>query len=463
MRSLAGGFVAGPLAPTNAAGISIAGNIASNGLSGAGGSVSIRSDSNIHVTGSILTSWFLHCNKPPQGGGGVNIDSLYGGITVTKAITTSGVAAKASFEAGVAGNITLNSLFITSGSLIAVGGSNTLGDGGTGGTVTIDLITDPNTPVIQAPNGSGGTTPESPASVAITGFINTQGGKATGKTVGNGGDGGSVSIDAALLAVKGTTAGASIITSAGTQLGTGRHESWKSGQVTINTYALQTMPSNLDLTSTKATIPVLAGGLFTVSGGAPVNGVAGKIVIGTPTQGELNVIAGNPFNGTNIRITVTGGDQTINEGSNSQTQYFILNPTTNKRDLLTPSEAVRLFPGEPDWNAAAKSLSAARIASGGSAEFDQTAANGNPSGIEALTFTAFNLGSASLAIEGPTPYLNLKTGLNLNSQLAFITTGAMSTINANAGAVTINSNGDLVGDNVILSGTNGTWTNNGTI
>jgi hypothetical protein len=79
-----------------------------------------------------------------------------------------------------------------------------------------------------------------------------------------------------VLAIKGKTGTASVIASGGTSAAALPQA--LGGQISIDTYAVQTLPVRFDLTSTKRDIAALPGGMFSVAAGAPVNGAAGTIV-----------------------------------------------------------------------------------------------------------------------------------------------------------------------------------------
>jgi hypothetical protein len=292
-------------------------------------------------------------------------------------------------------------------------------------------------------------------SVKVAGTIDARGGDAS-KTLGaNGGKGGSVSLDAGAVAVTG-----SINASGGAK---GKGTTGGDGSVDIHTYAIQSFPSSFDLTSNRRTIVALPGALFTMGTVSSPNGVGGTIKVGsTVIDRKLNALITSattlPIGPVSISV-IGGASGLLNSAS-----LAAFDATTGKRSLVTPAEAVALYQTSHAGSAAAQTLS---LASDGSI---LQPANSTPISIPAteldsITFTAFKqLANVALSLTGARPVLNLPSSSVLGGTIDFPTPGSVGYINTGSGAFNLQATGKITSaSTVILSGTGGTWSNNGQI
>lgn len=435
-----------PISGSGAA-VSVNGAITTTSKTGSGGFVKLNGESSLTVASTINTSGVS--------GGAVSMTSLNGALK-TGAITTSATARAASSLTGSAGDISLAAgALLTTGSLQAHGAANTLAGGaGAGGDVTL-----------STQSLDGGATHI--GAITVTGFIDARGGDATTKLSGannDGGAGGDVSITAGTFVVTGKTGTASVITSAGIE-GTGGTHPGSSGMISLSSYAVQSFPFALDLTSKTANIFALPGGATSVGVASPVNGVAGLLVSGS----SVSPVATYTVSPTTLppRLSVAIGGP-----APSQTLMFTDNSSLNvspllngKRMSVNPSEALALFSLTHGGSQGIALAPVSRIgaAQGGSIAVDSR-------NIGAVSFTAFKLpGNVSLDFTGLRPVLNLPASTLLAGNINFNTAAndtknAVSYINFGAGSpiltghVTADPTGVLV-----LAGTGGTWTNKGAI
>ncbi|HEY9790100.1 MAG TPA: hypothetical protein V6D22_06870 [Candidatus Obscuribacterales bacterium] len=467
------GFTAQAASINNGAGILISGAINTSATAGRGGDVFMLSDSQIESTSGITsTGTFAPAGVTPAGGN-VDIQSLFNHVSIKGAINTSATKSGAAGAAGQAGNITIQTGSqpldlaggdIFTGALTANGAAN-LGAGAGGKAGTITLTTNPYSLGLLTPllGDSFGT-------IKVNGAISAIGGKAS-KTGGNGGDGGTLQVTGGTFIV--TKTGTSINVKPGLQGSTGTTNGG-AGFVNIETYAVQELPTNLDLTSTKATIANHAGGMFSVGLPGVINGVAGSIVsdltaadtiskatsfgsFGTGFAGQIgNGGATTHFTQGNVQIVINNPNATLTD---------VINLTTGKRVLDTPSQALFTFAADrgqttpPGPNTFAVDPTT-HVATGGTVTINQLDVN-------QTTFTGFKIPSTvTLAFTGTRPTLNLPATAALNGTLDFAS-GATAFINLGSGKMINNGTIGVTvpgsNDTVVLSGTGTTWTNNGTI
>jgi hypothetical protein len=389
---------------------------------------------------------------------------------VTGAINTSALTAKTSATAGSAGSIDIQTgsallgdagsdIFV--GSLIATGGANNgTGAGGNGGTVT--LITNPY------PAGTEPLHGESFATIKVSGFINISGGnavqsKTTSTSTSNGGSGGHLDVQAGAFAVTSSSGGISINAKPGLKGPNGNGAGTNSGTVTIQTYAVQELPSNLNLTSTTKNIAQDPGAMFSVGIAAPVNGTAGSIATDLVTNNNITNktsfgTSGNGFAGQIVKDFPSSNGK-VNIDISNPSSIVVVN-AKGARNLLTPAQALAQYQTDRGQTPVVTVTSTGALASGPqSATISELDING-------MTFTGFNLPSnMTLNITGARPYLNLPNNLVLNGHLMF-DSGSTDFINLNGANMTNNGTIGVNGggsDTLILGGTGGTWTNNGTI
>ncbi|HEY9793073.1 MAG TPA: hypothetical protein V6D22_21905 [Candidatus Obscuribacterales bacterium] len=472
--------------PSNGAGIMVNGSISTVGTKLNGGDVSIQTDGQVSVTGNIQTTGFSP-TVGTQAGGNVLVVSDTANVSIRGGVNTSALVGKVNTsQGGDAGSIELDGLQIITGSLIARGGATNVinGTGGNGGDIQIDNVNDDFSPLLQV---TGQSQPWSPGSITINGFIDARGGNSRSLGNGNGGAGGDVTIDAAKLAVRGQINGSSIIASGGTH-GKAGGTTGNGGTIAITTFAVQLMPTNFDLTSSVRNIPALVGGMFSVLGGQPVNGVVGDITTngatGDSVGKKLFVIGAGASADNKILITTVGGTFAIPEnGGNSSYTPNIGNATTGKRGLVTPAEAAALYQLSRDGGSSTTLQLTSVLnnvggtvgghATGGSVSFDADGAdnaNGDMSGVSGLTFTTFKVpAGVTVNITGARPTLNIKSGLTLagNLNLDPNAVGAIGFINLNGGPLNVMNNeggaADLSGGTLILAGTRKSWNDNGEI
>jgi filamentous hemagglutinin len=249
----------GATVPGAGATVSVTGAITTKGSTVAGGSVFLQADRQVTVSGAIITSG-LQAFPGLTAGGAFFAQSLNANVQLA-AVTTSAlnVPADTLLPGGFAGNIVISGgNGITTGTLSAVGASNA-GGGNAGGGGNVTLLT--GTTVINNQFIPSGT-------IKVTGFINTSGGSGSATAGGSAGSGGNVSVQAASFAVTGSTGGASILAKAGKPGLNGFNNA--GGLIQISTFAIQTLPSSLDFTSTARNIAAVPGGMFSLGAGGPI-------------------------------------------------------------------------------------------------------------------------------------------------------------------------------------------------
>lgn len=311
------------------------------------GNVTIATDSSILVKGNLTATGqrSLQHSSNATAGGIVSISSLSDNITVNGSIDVSGVKKIGEYtddENGGAngGIVTISSPanILIQGSIKAVGGptisTEPTGHAGHGGIVTINSMD------VAENSMLGGT-------VQIGGVIDVHG--SNGLIAGNGGK---VTVNAGTLVVKGKTGGYSIDARQGLAT-VASGTSGTAGQITIDTYATQPIPTNFDLTSSKATQVALPGGKFTIGSTNPIkgfsgipNGVAGGLIAdaNAPLKSG-SFVEGDVSSTPQVSVTVHGGAQNLIElqsdefGSNVSLTTKSYAPHT----LITPAKAVALY------------------------------------------------------------------------------------------------------------------------
>lgn len=413
---------AAPPNTANGAAILVKGTINASGTKQSAGTVALTSDAQVEVTGKISTTGLS--------GGNVSINAGYG-VKVPAGITTSALVASNGAATGNAGNISIEAgALINTGSLLAAGSKNNgTGDGGNGGSISL------RTEQVTV-NG----TPYSIGSIVVKGSINSRGGMHARGSSANNGVGGAVTLDAGTVVVTGN------INSSGNT----------AGAVAINTYAIQPLPATFDLTSTRRTIPVLPGALFTVGLPGSPNGVSGTItadgIINKKINGTGRIDTANPVGQDGVTITVTGANGTLNAASIAP-----FDPVTGKRTMITPAEALALFQTSRD-DGQTIGLTQEGLSTG--------LANVTLPGIEvnSVSFTKFKLPeNITLTIEGIRPTLTLPPAASISGDIAF-DAGSIAFVNLGSGAMNLQSTASMTTPGtLILSGTAGKWTNNGLI
>ena len=460
---LTGGLIVpgAPIANAGAA-VIVTGTIKTNATVGNGGAVTAFADQQV-TSGAITTTG---ASNAPGGtsGGAVLIQSL-GAYVKADAIATNALNVKLSTTAGSGGSIQIfGQSAISTGNLIANGGSNTgTGNGGAGGAVTIGTASVMNSVTPAGPIAIG--------VVNVKGYINTAGGAVLKTAPATGGAGGAVTLDAAALAITGSTGGNSILASGGIAGPTGTNGA--GAQVTLHTYAIQPLPTALDLTSTTRSIVALPGGMFSVGSAGSPNGVAGNIK-SDQTMSKTIAANGFIFAGTThtpdlkVNVTVTGSNGSIKENETTF-PVNIVTVTGTKRTLISPAEALALFQtSRGDLTSQTLTVTSTAPTKGGTATGVTAPVQLSQFEVGGQSFTAFKLpASVSLDFTGVRAVLNLPSSAVLNGTLNFSTANAVNYLNAGSGALTIGSSGSILADSLtgtlILSGTGGTWTNNGNI
>jgi hypothetical protein len=427
------------LASTPGAPIAIGGSVTTTSSQGSGGPVSLSTNSSIDLKGSIRTSGLVGDGVPA--GGDVNFKALSSGITINGSITTSAFAAvnlPLGQAGGDAGDISVSTgafLFVKNGVIARGGSANGLGDGGAGGAVSINTAR------------TGGTVGPFIGVVDIGGIVDARGGNANSAA---GGAGGRLTVNAAVLRVRGASGGASINTSAG--VGENRVPG-TSGSAAIKTFGVQGLPADLDLISKKHSEFALPGGLFSV-GDAEVNGTAGRIVNGASQATKTNawhIVSTSPFDEGGTAIMVEGGSATIIEGSGAVDVDAVNG--AGKRTRVTPGEALALF-----------QVSRSQAQTVGLNLFGQVVGvnpqtNDSPSKFSATEvdlarpFTVFRLATADtgslirMDIHGGIAVLNLSRAksVRVGGQLNFVTDDGQAWIDRGKSPVVVAPTGSITG------------------
>jgi hypothetical protein len=376
--------------------------------------------------------------------------AIDGGLSSVSAgaITTSALSLVAANTAngGEAGDVFISGSDVSvNGSIAALGGATAgSGNGGKGADVVI---------ITQAFGV------ERVGLAKISGGISVAGGNTK---VGTPGGGGSVVVDAGYMSI-GALSGFSVNAGGGvrgTTVGT-------AGSISLISYSNQDVPSNFDLTSTTKSEFAIPGALFTVNAGAPVNGVSSPLradvvvkksdVNGLPGQGNGLIFASvGSFNSGSISINVIGTDSVPVTTTSGVDNIFVAD-TAGKRNKVTPTVALALF---QNTNGA---LPQTMIPTSGTGQ----ASNGSTVAIDMAStpskFTSFKmLPFTTVQFTGDNPIVRMPSSTVLNGEIAFPTIGNVALLDFGSGAV--KNNGIISSSStLILSGTGGAWTNNGTI
>jgi hypothetical protein len=435
MRSGGSFGVTANTTPDGAA-IDVEGTISSKGSVYRGGNITLIADQQIEVGRGIIAMGTSTALPNTPAGGNVNMTSLFSRITVGSAgINTSGMAVASNGRTGAAGSIKISAAsYINSGTLKAVGANN-IGTGAAGAGGSITLTTSQIT-TLQGPMAFG--------KVTIKGYIDARGGSGSstkGDATSDGGAGGFVNIDAGSIVVTGVNAGNSVWVSGGVKGKLGVNNGL-AGDIAVTTYSMQQLPSNFDLTSTKATIPVRPGGLLSVGFSSPVNGFAGnltsditlnkKSLLFGPADGLFATQGATGF-GTHITLDIVG------DNSSTFTGAGVRNP-------VKPADAV------VNYQADRSQLGAITI---------------NENELNGTVFSAFKMpAGTTIVLTGHRPTLTLPASTLLAGNIVFQTAGAIGGIDFGSGAF-VNTNTGTIDANataaLVLSGKAGTWTNNGTL
>ena len=434
------------------------GKINASSLFARAGNVTLASDSSITVHGDITAvgQRSLQHGTAAAAGGSVNISSLTDNVSVKGSIDVSGAKKLGELTADPngganAGDISISSpanILIT-GNLKAAGGT-TVGveHAGNGGHISIT-----SSDVLG--NGMRGGT------VQINGYVDLHGGvgkpgvlfNAGQPNDGNGGNGGLLSIDAGQVVIKGSAAGYSIDARKGTTSHTGA-TAGNPGSVTIDTYAVQSMPRNFDLLSSKSTEVALPGGKLTVGAANPLtgfsgiyNGVAGGIIADTTANALKSgtFVTGSLSTAPQVTITVhqfagvPQFDQIAEfRSTNFGQSYSQMSATYAPGTLITPARAVALMQvsrgvqqtlGVDNTSGAAINLNPSNLAVPGSVvNLDQAQMRQQFSSF--VLDTISGNGGVQLQVAGARPTLDLSVSgsTRVNGSINFTTPQSVSTV-----------------------------------
>ena len=447
--------------PGSGAAVSVAGAITSNSTAGLGAAVTISAESTILLSKGITTSGLT-------GSGPVSLATLNGNIS-SGAINTSGVSisdTKSTASAGNGAAFTAYAPAYISIAGISTAGGSTKGSGNGGNAGAVSVTTSSSS---GYHNGN----------LSIAGAVNASGGNAVaGK--GAGGSGATVTLQAGALQVTKTVTingvKASVISSGGTGTTTGSH-----GSITIDTYAVQAIPTNFNLGSTTLSEIALPGGLFTVGATPLINGTAGNIVSGSDQAKTGNYAIGGGFNQGKLAVNANAGaSQTIDIGGS--TSLVAIGNTNTTRSKISPAEAVALY--QVSFGNAQTMGLTARTGTGSSTKGGQASDTNLQSSLQpsllivpeydlpAAGFKSFVLSAVAgsgtvndieMQITGLSPVLNISKASprTLNGQIEF-PDALNASINAGTAALSFGSNSSVSSAaQLTLLGTG--WTNNGTI
>lgn len=422
----------------------VMGSISTNSTttSSNGGGVSILSDTTLLVNGSITTT-----GNPA---GSVSLTANNGGVTVNGNILTNGMYSAASSvgfaNAGNAGNVQVNGNGVISvlGEVDSAGGSAYgAGNGGNAGTISMQTSNAVNSSVY---NGL----------IKVGLFVDAAGGASYVALVGSkGGAGANVTLTAGAVQVFSLTYAngnyGSIITSGGTNVGgtiVGGVPDLEAGTLTVNTYAFQPVPADLNETSATATDVLMPGAAFVV-GNPAANGTAYSLVAGpshviayAPT---VPITASTPALQAKVNIGGVGTNLQITEGTG--TTNYSLFTTGGNRMMITPSEALAFYQVS-EGQTQTVNVSASRTAAAGSTI-------SLPQADLPQSFSSFNITNTTVTITGNTPTLNISAALSptvgANGAVTFANSGAKALIFTGSDPFTIQSTGAIS----FASGTNG--------
>lgn len=415
------------LAPIKGSGAAVLvfGKIDSSSKLGNGGDINVYSEARMQIAGITTTG---------AGSSGSVLLSAINGAIVAGEINTAGMNSVVS-DAGHGGNVS-----ITAPSSVRVDGSIIT----RGGIVTRDpdpLLVGGNAGNISISTESNGGS--FAGKISIKGYLDLSGGyNNTSKQVA-GGSAGDLSANAAtfqVLGAKSTSQGATSILASGGK-GSGPVSA---GNVSISTFSVQDLPSNLNLSSMQFSEIALPGGIFNV-GNASINGTKGIILAGSSIVKANSVVAGvmagnisdsNFMLGT-VSINAHGGDAYLNVGGVTNAFHV----ASSSRTKVTPAQALALY------QVSRGQLQTVGLNFSGQA-FDINPTN--PAESSRITVPSADLPEAFSAFKLGIP--NSKTGLELNIEgnypVLTLTGAASSTID---GMVHFNTNGHSA---IIVAGSN---------
>jgi hypothetical protein len=429
-----GTFAPGSASKSFSAAINVAGTITTTSSALRGGYVHLRADGPVTVQGLIKTAGAAEHGLTDTASGPVQISSLFGSVT-TSTIDVTAVNKSAPASGGSIRILGTTGVLIK-GNALANGSNAVTGDAGDGGFMTIETALE-----------------EEP--VKITGYVKAVGGNAAN---GSGGRGGFVELSGNTVQVMGSSGGVSV--SAGTGIG---NFVFSGGIVRINTNDFQSLPTSFDLLSSTKSIPVRPGSVFTVGTANPINGVAGSIVASTNggpiTKSTLNSLgylkAPASYNQSNVQINVAGTDQI--DFTNPVISVEAINPATNKRNFITPSQAIAAFQMEHGETPIAFDSNGVATG-GGTISISEVRILG--------PFTAFKLPSNyTLNVFGFAPVLKLPSSTLLAGDVNFPIPGtylmdfgtaspnisATTEINATSGQLIIATNGATINNSGVIN------------
>lgn len=257
---------------------------------------------------------------------------------------TTGGTGGAIIAENVVNNFTVNGFVSSKG-----GNSKTFdgfpGEGGNAGEIRLLLLMN-----------TFGTTPRAfrLGQIVIKSYVDARGGDGVGVDA-DGGNGANISLGAATVQVLGKNGDFSVSAASG-KFGLPSGSAGTPGLVDIDTFGLQFIPQNFNLTSITPSEFVAPGGVFNV-GNASVNGTAGSVV-STGSANSLNagrVTVGNQFSSGGVSITATGNSFDVLIDGNSET-FTTDNGVGTPRNKVTPSIALALFQVTHDAAAGAQTV-----------------------------------------------------------------------------------------------------------
>jgi hypothetical protein len=482
--------------PRDGAGASITtGKVNSAGLNGNAGNVKMFADATITVKGIDASS--KKVSAAIANGAQVSLFSSEDNILVSGNVNVSGAdvaSVTSNLNGGHAGSFLARSpsLIQVNGIVDASGGSVAgTGNAGAGGYVTMTSS--------RSVDVANDTDNYSTAKIYVTKYIDATGGNASSAPGGGaGGAGGHVSLDGATVlitddagapvALSNLHKGASVDTSAGN----GAAGSGTSGSINIDTYAVQPLPTNLDLVSSAKTEYVQPGGLFSVLG----NGSTSAPLKLTPGQPLLNGVWGvlrNASGGisqghfdnsndleapvSNITIDVHGDTYAVNREAGPNAFSFSIH-NNGVRSKVPAATAVALFQqthGQTQTIGVKSDGSIATNFNGGTSSFtvDAKDMRSEMNSFQLRSPSSFFLGNeifggnVEMNVTGLRPVLDLGAAKsNIAGTLRFVDANATSMIELGSKAFPLYDYGKIATANtgrLILTGSSGSWLNKGTI
>lgn len=330
-----------------------------------------------------------------------------------------------------------------------------LGNGGAGGEVS--LITASSNNAFSKFGGN----------IAVFGAINTTGGKAKYTTGGgSGGVGGAVTLRAGSMQITGQTFANDKLGTIITSGGTGFLSTGSNGLVTLQTYAVQLVPSNFNLTSSAASEFALPGGLFSIGFFPVINGTAGSVVSGNTVISSTNIPVGAPLVGP-VTITATAGVSDLITIGGVPSNQITPGTTNANRNKVTPGIALALY------QVSFGSTQTLNVNILGQVSGDTPSSVTVPQYDLPAAFSSFVLAAAqgpaqnvTLNISGANPVLNLSLAFtqNLRGTIDFSTVNTQAMVNAGGTLMTVNQNAAITSAGSLYLQTLGSpITNYGTI